>query len=124
MTRCMSPRKWGATGSSASTAQNSTNTRKHKTRMPKKTEARATDPQARASRLRDILNRAAHEYYVLDAPVLSDRDYDTLFRELQALETAHPELRTPDSPTVRVGAAPQSALAKHQHLVPMLSLGN
>src|SRR5215217_455411 len=104
MTRCMSPRKWGATGSSASTAQNSTNTRKHKTRMPKKTEARATDPQARASQLRDILNRAAHEYYVLDAPALSDREYDSLFRELQDLEASNPALRSGDSPTVRVGA--------------------
>jgi DNA ligase (NAD+) len=92
--------------------------------MPKKTEAPATDPRARASQLRDILNKAAHEYYVLDAPVLSDREYDQFFRELQKLEAEHPELKTPDSPTVRVGAAPQTALSKHQHLVPMLSLGN
>jgi DNA ligase (NAD+) len=93
--------------------------------MPKKTqEARATDPQARASQLRDILNRAAHEYYVLDAPVLSDREYDSLFRELQELEATDPSLRSADSPTVRVGAAPQSALSKHEHVVPMLSLGN
>ncbi|HZJ00118.1 MAG TPA: NAD-dependent DNA ligase LigA [Gemmatimonadaceae bacterium] len=93
--------------------------------MPKKTqEARATDPRTRASQLRDILNRAAHEYYVLDAPAISDREYDSLFRELQDLETSDPSLRSPDSPTVRVGAAPQSALSKHEHLVPMLSLGN
>ncbi len=74
--------------------------------------------------MRDTLNRASHEYYVLDAPVLPDREYDALFRELQDLESVHPELRTPDSPTVRVGAAPQSALTKHQHMVTMLSLGN
>lgn len=74
--------------------------------------------------MRGVLNRASHEYYVLDAPVLSDREYDKLFRELQDLEAQHPGLRTPDSPTVRVGAAPHSALTKHQHLVPMLSLGN
>ncbi len=74
--------------------------------------------------MRDTLNRASHEYYVLDAPVLSDRDYDALFRELQELESAHPELKAPDSPTVRVGAAPQGALTKHQHMVTMLSLGN
>src|SRR4029079_19644046 len=125
MMRCMWRRKWGATESCASTVQSSTNTRSRTTRMPKKTqEARATGPQARASQLRDILNRAAHEYYVLDAPVLSDREYDSLFRELQELETSDPSLRSDDSPTVRVGAAPQSALSKHEHLVPMLSLAN
>ena len=84
----------------------------------------AAGPRARASHLRDVLNRASHEYYVLDAPVISDREYDALFRELQNLEAEHPELKTPDSPTVRVGAPPQSSLSKHQHLVPMLSLGN
>jgi DNA ligase (NAD+) len=93
--------------------------------MPKKThETKATDPRARASQLREVLNRASHEYYVLDAPVLSDREYDTLFRELQQLEADNPELKTSDSPTVRVGAAPLSALTKHQHMVPMLSLAN
>lgn len=61
---------------------------------------------------------------MLDAPVLSDRDYDALFRELQEIESCEPELRTPDSPTVRVGAPPQSSLGKHEHLVTMLSLGN
>lgn len=83
-----------------------------------------TDPKSRASHLREALNRAAHEYYVLDAPVLADREYDVLFRELQDLESRHPELKTADSPTVRIGASPQSSLAKHEHLVPMLSLGN
>jgi len=82
------------------------------------------DPAARASQLREILNRASHEYYVLDAPVLSDREYDELFRELQEIETVYPDLKTGDSPTVRVGAPIQSALAKHQHMVTMLSLGN
>ena len=79
---------------------------------------------ARAATLREQLERASHEYYVLDRPTLSDRDYDTLFRELQELERDHPELRTADSPTLRVGAEPASQLAKHQHLVPMLSLAN
>lgn len=74
--------------------------------------------------MRELLNRASHEYYVLDAPVLSDREYDALFRELQEIESGFPELRMPDSPTVRVGAAPQSSLEKKQHIVPMLSLGN
>ena len=61
---------------------------------------------------------------MLDAPALSDREYDKLFRELQDLEDADPDLRAPDSPTIRVGAPPQSSLAKHQHLASMLSLGN
>jgi len=83
-----------------------------------------TDLAARAADLRERLERASHEYYVLDQPSISDAEYDRLFRELQALEREHPTLRTPDSPTVRVGAPPQSALPKHTHLVPMLSLGN
>ncbi|MEO7503386.1 MAG: NAD-dependent DNA ligase LigA, partial [Gemmatimonadaceae bacterium] len=74
--------------------------------------------------MREALNRASHEYYVLDRPVLSDREYDELFRELQTIEESHPELKTPDSPTVRIGAAVQSQLAKHTHIQPMLSLGN
>ena len=57
-------------------------------------------------------------------PSIADREYDELFRELQQIEKDHPELRTPDSPTMRVGAAVQSALAKHTHIQPMLSLGN
>lgn len=79
---------------------------------------------ARAATLREQIEQAAHEYYVLDRPTLSDAEYDRRFRELQALEAEHPTLRTPDSPTLRVGAEPQSALPKHRHLVPMLSLGN
>ena len=79
---------------------------------------------ARAATLREQIERAIHEYYVLDRPSLSDAAYDKLFRELQELEAAHPSLRTADSPTLRVGIEPQSVLAKHQHLVPMLSLAN
>ena len=79
---------------------------------------------ARAAALREQLEHASYEYYVLDRPTLSDLEYDRLFRELQALEAAHPTLRTSDSPTQRVGAEPQSSLPKHTHLVPMLSLGN
>jgi len=74
--------------------------------------------------LREQLNRASHEYYVLDRPTLSDAEYDSLFRELQTLESAYPDLLAPDSPTHRIGAEPQSALAKHTHSVPMLSLAN
>ena len=71
-----------------------------------------------------ILTRAAHDYYVLDRPNMSDAEYDKLFRELQDLERDFPECLTPDSPTLRIGAEVQSQLAKHEHLRPMLSLGN
>src|SRR5439155_24854735 len=80
--------------------------------------------EARAATLREQLERASHEYYVLDRPTLADAEYDRLFRELQAIEAAHPELRTSDSPTRRVGAEPATSLVKHTHLVPMLSLAN
>jgi DNA ligase (NAD+) len=79
---------------------------------------------ARAATLREQIERALHDYHVLDRPTISDAEYDRLFRELQQLESEHPELRTADSPTQRVGAPPQSALPKHTHAVPMLSLGN
>ncbi|MFN2400497.1 MAG: NAD-dependent DNA ligase LigA [Gemmatimonadaceae bacterium] len=79
---------------------------------------------ARIDELRRQIEQANHEYYVLDRPELSDAEYDRLFRELSDLERAHPELRTPDSPTQRVGAAPQTQLAKHDHILPMLSLAN
>ena len=78
----------------------------------------------RAGELRRVIERANRAYHELDAPEISDEEYDRLFRELQALEEAHPSLRTPDSPTQRVGGAPASALRKHQHRRPMLSLAN
>ncbi len=79
----------------------------------------------RAVELRRLLEKAAHEYYVLDRPTFSDSEYDKLFRELQAIERDHPELRDADSPTARVGATvSESHLAKHEHLVPMASLDN
>ena len=61
---------------------------------------------------------------VLDAPEVSDAQYDTWMRELRALEDAHPELRTPDSPTQRVGGKPKEGFAKVSHSRPMLSLDN
>jgi DNA ligase (NAD+) len=84
----------------------------------------SVSPERRAAELRALLHQASYDYYVLDRPALPDADYDRLFRELQELERAHPALRTPDSPTMRVGAEPASALAKHTHVVPMISLGN
>ena len=78
----------------------------------------------RAAELRQILEQASREYYVLDAPRLSDAEYDALFRELKTLEVEHPELATPDSPTQRVGAEPASQFQKVQHLARMYSLDN
>ncbi len=84
-----------------------------------------SDKAARAAWLREALERASHEYYVLDRPSLSDAEYDRLFHELKALEQAHPELRTADSPTRRIGTeVGASHLAKYAHLVPMGSLSN
>ena len=84
----------------------------------------AAGAAGRASELRRQIDAANRAYYVDDAPTISDAEYDRLFRELQAIEEAHPQLRTPDSPTQRVGAEPASALRKHTHRRPMLSLAN
>jgi DNA ligase (NAD+) len=84
----------------------------------------ATDPAARAADLRAQLDDANHRYHVLDAPTISDRAYDLLFRELVELEAANPELVTEDSPTQRVGAPVEGGFPSVQHEVPMLSLGN
>ena len=78
----------------------------------------------RAAELRHTLETANHEYYILDAPRLSDAEYDRLLRELKEIERDHPELQTPDSPTLRVGAEPSAQFQKVQHLAPMLSLDN
>ncbi|WP_304305646.1 NAD-dependent DNA ligase LigA [Pseudacidovorax intermedius] len=75
-----------------------------------------------AAELRIALNHHAHQYYVLDAPQIPDAEYDRLFRRLSELEEAHPALRTPDSPTQRVGGAVLPFFAKVRHQVPMLSI--
>jgi len=77
---------------------------------------------ARAEVLRAQLHHHAHRYYTLDAPEIPDAEYDRLFRELQALEAAHPELQSPDSPTRRVGGRVLDAFASVRHAVPMLSI--
>jgi DNA ligase (NAD+) len=82
------------------------------------------DPAKRVVELRRRLDDANHRYYMLDDPAIPDADYDRLMRELEALEAAHPELRDPNSPTVRVGNAPSGKFAEVRHAVPMLSLGN
>jgi DNA ligase (NAD+) len=79
---------------------------------------------ARAAQLREAINYHNYRYYVLDDPEITDADYDRLMRELIELEERHPGLRTPDSPTQRVGAEPLSAFAKVTREVPMLSLVN
>lgn len=78
----------------------------------------------RVAKLRAEIERHNHAYYVLDAPTIPDAEYDQLFRELQALEQAHPELLTADSPTGRVGAPPLKSFPQRTHGVPMLSLNN
>ncbi|MBQ1766966.1 MAG: NAD-dependent DNA ligase LigA, partial [Aquincola sp.] len=79
-------------------------------------------PEQRAAELRRLLNEHAHAYYVLDAPTIPDAEYDRLFQELQAIEAAHPELLTPDSPTQRVIGAVLEGLTPVRHTVPMLSI--
>ncbi|MFQ5991293.1 MAG: NAD-dependent DNA ligase LigA [Nitrospiraceae bacterium] len=80
------------------------------------------EAEQRLEHLRRDISRHDYLYYVKDRPEISDAEYDRLFRELTELETAHPQLVTPDSPTQRVGAPPLEELKKSQHVRPMLSL--
>ncbi|MFQ6133954.1 MAG: NAD-dependent DNA ligase LigA [Armatimonadota bacterium] len=80
--------------------------------------------EKKAAELRDFLNYHAYRYYVLDAPEVSDEEYDRKLRELLELERQHPELVTPDSPTQRVGMPPLDEFGTVQHRTRMLSLGN
>ncbi|MEY4801752.1 MAG: NAD-dependent ligase LigA, partial [Cyanobacteriota bacterium] len=80
--------------------------------------------QDRTGELRQLLQRAAHAYYVLDAPEMEDSVYDRLYRELLELEAAHPELITPDSPSQRVGGAPAEGFSSVEHRIGLLSLDN
>jgi DNA ligase (NAD+) len=84
----------------------------------------STNPAKRAEQLRADLRHHEHLYYVLDAPAISDAEYDTLMNELKRTEAAHPELLTPDSPTQRVGGKPAEGFKKVRHSRPMLSLDN
>jgi DNA ligase (NAD+) len=83
-----------------------------------------TDPAQRVEELRAELRRHEHLYYVMDAPEISDAEYDALMNELKHIEAEHPELLTPDSPTQRVGGAPAEGFKKIRHSRPMLSLDN
>ena len=78
----------------------------------------------RIEKLREELNFHNYRYYVLDDPVVSDAEYDRLMRELEGLEAQSPQLRTPNSPTQRVGAPPLDKFEEVRHALPMLSLAN
>jgi DNA ligase (NAD+) len=80
--------------------------------------------EKKARKLRETLERHNRLYYVEDAPEITDAEYDRLFRELQALEEAHPELASPESPTQRVGGAPLQQFDEVRHRTPMLSIAN
>jgi DNA ligase (NAD+) len=82
------------------------------------------DPAGRADWLREQIRFHDRAYYELDAPVIPDADYDALVRELRALEADHPDLQTPDSPTLAVGGAPSTLFAPVRHRLPMMSLDN
>jgi len=86
--------------------------------------AKAAVVEDKIEALREELRHHEHLYYVLDAPVLTDAEYDVLMNELKALEAEHPELITPDSPTQRVGGKPRDGFVKTPHSRPMLSLDN
>ncbi len=78
----------------------------------------------RIAHLRAEIEKHNHQYYVLDDPLISDAEFDAMFRELQTLEAQYPELATADSPTQRVGATPLKSFAEVVHRTPMLSLNN
>ncbi|MDK2957808.1 MAG: ligase [Desulfovibrionales bacterium] len=78
----------------------------------------------RARELRERIARYDYQYYVLDDPEVSDAEYDELFRALKALENEHPELQTPDSPTLRVGGRPAEGFSQLAHALPLYSLDN
>ncbi len=86
--------------------------------------SQATDPATRVLELRRLIEEANHRYFVLDDPSIPDVEYDRLLRELQALEAAHPELASDDSPSRRVGGTAAREFAEVRHAIPMLSLGN
>lgn len=82
------------------------------------------DPAARVAALRELIEHHNYRYYVLDDPEIPDIEYDQIFRELQVLEEAHPELQSDESPTRRVGGSPVAGFVEVEHLQPMLSLDN
>jgi DNA ligase (NAD+) len=92
--------------------------------MPKAGTAKAHDAAKEIERLREEIRRHEYLYYVADNPEISDAAFDRLMERLKKLEAEHPALRTPDSPTQRVGGAPREGFQKVRHSVPMVSLDN
>jgi DNA ligase (NAD+) len=86
--------------------------------------ARETQLETHVAELRHQIEEANYQYYVNDSPILTDAEYDQLMIELQRIESDHPELQTPDSPTQRVGSQPTQDVPQHRHPLPMLSLAN
>ena len=84
----------------------------------------ATSPEHRIEQLRELINFHLYRYHVLDSPLISDGEYDSLYKELVDLETENPDLITVDSPTQRTGAEPLDAFEKVNHPAPVLSLAN
>src|SRR5438552_13554572 len=82
------------------------------------------DTEKKLDSVRNKIRHHEHLYYVLDQPEISDQDFDKLMQQLKNLESAHPELITPDSPTQRVGGKPREGFVKVRHSSPMLSLDN
>ena len=81
-------------------------------------------PEIRITELQGILNDHNYRYYVLNDPIISDGEYDVLFKELESLEQAYPKLIHSESPTQRIGASPVTEFGTIQHQIPMLSLAN
>src|SRR5579862_678852 len=92
--------------------------------QPMDDQAKQAKAVQRIEKLREELRRHEHLYYVMDAPEISDAEYDKLMNELKKLEAEHPDLLTPDSPTQRVGGKPAEGFRKVRHSRPMLSLDN
>ena len=82
------------------------------------------DIKSEIERLRKMISRNDHLYYVLNKPKISDQEYDALYRRLRDMEAAHPEFITPDSPTQRVGGEPAAGFPVVKHIDPMMSLDN
>src|SRR5438094_10022841 len=82
------------------------------------------EPERKIAQLRDEIRKHDRLYYEEAAPIIGDREYDRLYKELVDLETQFPDLLTPDSPTQRVGGKPLLAFEQVRHLIPMLSLDN
>jgi DNA ligase (NAD+) len=86
--------------------------------------AESVDLRSRVEELREQVRYHNRRYHIEDTPEISDAEYDALYKELEELEAANPELVTPDSPTQRVGGEPLEGFEQVRHAVPMLSLAN